>query len=61
MTYGDFKNLTRKTASDKVLRNKAFNIPKNSKHDGYQRVLVSMFCKFYDTKRMLAALEMTIF
>ena len=30
MTYGDFKDLTRRTASDKIWRNKAFNIAKNS-------------------------------
>ena len=29
MTYGDFKGLARRTASDKVLRDKAFNIAKN--------------------------------
>ena len=29
MAYGDFKDLSRRTASDKVLRNKAFNIVKN--------------------------------
>ena len=29
MAYGDFKNLTRTTASDKILRDKAFNIAKN--------------------------------
>ena len=26
MTYGDFKDLTRRTASDKILHDKAFNI-----------------------------------
>ena len=35
MAYGDFKVLARRTASDKVLRDKAFNIAKNSKYDGY--------------------------
>ena len=30
MAYGDFKDLKRRTASDKVLRDKAFNIAKNS-------------------------------
>ena len=35
MTYGDFKDLPRKTASDKMLHNKAFNIAKNRKYDGY--------------------------
>ena len=39
MAYGDFKDLARKTASDKVLRDKTFNIAKNSKYDGYQRGL----------------------
>ena len=34
MVYGDFKDLKRRTASDKVLRDKAFNIAKNSKYDG---------------------------
>ena len=32
---GDFKNLPRRTVSDKVLLNKAFNIAKNSKNDRY--------------------------
>ena len=29
MAYGDFKDLTSRTAADKVLRDKAFNIAKN--------------------------------
>ena len=36
MAYGNFKDLPRRTASDKTLRDKAFNIAKNSKCDGYQ-------------------------
>ena len=48
MAYGDFKDLKRRTASDKVLRDKAFNIAKNSKYDGYQRGLASMVYKFFD-------------
>ena len=39
MAYGDFKELTRRTASDKILRDKAFNIAKNPKYGGYQRRL----------------------
>ena len=35
MAYGDFKDLTRRAASDKLLRDKAFNIAKNPKYDGY--------------------------
>ena len=42
MTYRDFKNLTRRTVSDKILRDKAFNIAKNAKYDGYQRDFASM-------------------
>ena len=42
MAYGDFKDLERRTFSDKVLRDKAFNIAKNPKYDGYQRTLASM-------------------
>ena len=50
MAYWDFKDLARKTASDKVLRDKAFNITKNPKYDGYQRGLTSMVYKFFDKK-----------
>ena len=42
MAYGDFKDLTRCTASDKILCDKAFYIAKNSKYDGYYRGLASM-------------------
>ena len=42
MTYEDFKDLTRRTASDTILRDRAFNISKNPKYDGYQRCLASM-------------------
>ena len=34
MAYGDFKDLTRRTASDKILRDKAFSIDKSPKYDG---------------------------
>ena len=33
MAYGDFKDLKRRTASDKMLREKTFNIAKNPKYD----------------------------
>ena len=46
MAYGDFKDLTKRTAADKVLRDKAFNIAKNPEYDGYQRGLASMVYKF---------------
>ena len=50
MAYGDFKDLKRRTDSDKILRDKAFNIAKNSRYDGYQRGLASMVYKFFDEK-----------
>ena len=42
MAYGDFKDLKSRTFSDKILRDKAFNITKNSECDGYQRGLASI-------------------
>ena len=50
MAYGNFKDLTRRIASDKILGDKAFNIAKNMKYDGYQRGLVSIIYKFFDKK-----------
>ena len=51
MTYGDFKDLTRRTASvKKILRDKAFNFAKNPKYDECQRRLASMVYKSFDEK-----------
>ena len=50
MAYGDFKDLARRTASDKVIRDKAFNIAKGPKYDGYQTSLALMVYKFFDKK-----------
>ena len=51
MAYGDFKDLKKRTAADNVLRDKAFNIAKDPKYDGYQRASkASMFYKFFDKK-----------
>ena len=47
MAYGNFKDLTRRTASDKKLCDKAFNIDKYPEYDGYQRGVASMVCKFF--------------
>ena len=46
MGYGDFKDLERRTFSDKVLRDKAFNIAKNPKYDRFLKSLASMVYKF---------------
>ena len=50
MAYGDSKDLKKRTAADKVLREKAFNIAKNPKYDGHQRGLATMVYKFFDKK-----------
>ena len=50
MAYGDFKDLARRATSDQVLRDKAFNIAKNPKYNGYQRGLASMVYKSFDKK-----------
>ena len=50
IAYGDFKDLKKRTFCDKILRNKAFNIARNPKYDGYQRGLASMIYKFFDKK-----------
>ena len=61
MAYGDFKYLTRRTASDKILLDKAFNIAKNPKYDRYQRGIASMVYKFFDKKLLVVVLKMRIF
>ena len=47
MAYGDFKDLKRRTAPDKILRDKTFNIAKNTKYDGYQKELSSMIYEIF--------------
>ena len=48
--YSDTKDLTERTVADKILKNKAFNIAKDPKYDGYQRGLASMVYKCFDSK-----------
>ena len=50
MAYGDFKDLAKRTAADKVLTDKAFKIASDQKYDGYQRGLASMVYKFFGKK-----------
>ena len=47
MACEHFKDLAKRTASDKVLRDKAFNVAKNPKYDGYQRGLAYMVYNFF--------------
>ena len=50
MAFGDFKELNRRTASDKILHDKAFNIAKNPKYDRHQIGLASVVYTFFDKK-----------
>ena len=50
MAYSDFKDVAKRTAADKVLKDKAFNIAKDPKYDEDQRGLASMLYKFFDKK-----------
>ena len=50
MGYRNFKDLKRRTASDKTLKDIVFNFAKNPKYDGYQRGLAFMVYKFLDKK-----------
>ena len=50
MAYGHFKDLAKRTASNNVLRDKALNIAKSPKYDGYQHGLASAVYKFFDKK-----------
>ena len=47
MVHGDFKDLPRKAASDKVLHDKAFEIVCTPKYDEYQRELASVVYKYF--------------
>ena len=48
MAYGKYKDLEKRTQSDKVLKDKAFEIANNPKCDRCQRGLVSMVYMFFD-------------
>ena len=48
--YADHNDLINRTNSDKVLRDKAYDIASNPEYDSYQRGLASMVYKFFDKK-----------
>ena len=47
---GAYKDLPKWSASDRVLRDKAFTITSNPKYDRYHRGIVSMIYKFLNQK-----------
>ena len=48
--YADHEDLINRTKSDKVLRDKAYDIASNPEYDRYQRGLASMLYNFFDKK-----------
>ena len=57
MVYGDSKDLFRRTVSDKILGDKAFDIANNPKYDGYRKFLASMIYNFFDKKSSGGAIK----
>ena len=60
MTYADFKDLPRRTAADKILRDEIFKIARNPSYDGYQSALVSIVSKFFDKKSSGSVLKVNV-
>ena len=58
MAYDKSKDLTKRTQSDKSLKDKAFKIASDRKYDGYQRGLASMVYRFFD--KSLGELVLTL-
>ena len=57
--YADHKDLINRTKSDKVLKDKAYNIASNPEYDGYQRGLANMVYKFFDKTSMGSGIKTT--
>ena len=53
MAYGDLEDLNRRTSTDKLLCDKAFNIAKTPKYGDYKCELASMVYNFFDKKKHL--------
>ena len=60
MAYGNFRDLKRRTTSDKVLSDKIFNIAKNSKYDWYQKELASLVSKFFYKKCKVSGVNIEV-
>ena len=58
MANGGFNDLPRRTVSDKILHDKAFNIAKNAKYNGYQESVASMVYTFFNKKTAVVLFKM---
>ena len=59
--FWGFKNLTKRTACNKILHNKEFNISKKSKYYGYLLGIASMVYKFFQEKLVALVLKIKLF
>ena len=48
--YSDCKDLAKRTISDKIFKDQAYEIARNCKYDRHQKALTSMVYKFCDKK-----------
>ena len=48
--YSESKDLAKRTISEKILKDRAYEIARNRGYDGYQSALASMMYKFFDKK-----------
>ena len=60
MVSGGFKDLPWRTASDKVLSDKPFNIAENPKYYIYQRGIVSIVYKFFDERSLCLLINLLL-
>ena len=60
IALGDFKNLTRRLTSDKILRDQAFNTAISLKNYGYQRSLASMAYNLFDKKTLRVQINLPV-
>ena len=51
--YSDSKDLSKRPISDKIFKNKAYEIARNPGYDGYQRALPGMLYNFFNNKTRL--------
>ena len=61
MAYADLKDLSKRTAVDKVLLDKAFDIAENRKYNEYLHGIASMVYKFFEKRLLVAVLKLKRF
>ena len=60
MAYNKYKDLEKRTQSDRVLKNKAFKIASDPRYNGCERGLASMLYKFFDIKSKGAGISIEL-